>query len=228
MASFDTHISVAAVSSGVLSSVCIHAGLTTFEQTLLLWLLGTLAGLLPDIDSDNSTSLNLLFHIGYFFLLSWLSFHRWLDLPLTYLWGAALLLYCALRFVLLPTFTRITDHRGHCHSLLATLVFALATVVFCHRILEASVPLSWLAGLFTTVGVLTHLLLDEWAAIDWRGLSLKKSLGTALKPVRLADYPVLALLVGALAGLWWLAPAHEPALRLYSELWQRLSHSWYG
>jgi len=228
MASFDTHISVAAVSSGVLSSLCIHAGITTFEQTLLLWLLGTLAGLLPDIDSDSSTSLNLLFHMGYFALLSWLSFHRWNDLPLTYLWGAALALYGVLRFVALPTFTRITDHRGHCHSLLATLVFALGAVVFCYQLLGTGAALSWLAGLFTAVGVLTHLLLDEWAAIDWRGLSLKKSLGTALKPVRLGDYPVLVLLLGALTGLWWLAPAYEPALRLYGELWLRLSHPWYG
>jgi hypothetical protein len=61
VANFRVHVSGAAITSGLLASSFLTTGLFTRTDVALLWLFGCLGGILPDIDSDNSTSLNSIF-----------------------------------------------------------------------------------------------------------------------------------------------------------------------
>jgi hypothetical protein len=45
--------------------------------------------------------------------------------------------------------------------------------------------IAWMAGCFICLGYLIHLSLDEIYSVDLRGIRIKKSFGTALKPVSL-------------------------------------------
>ena len=69
MANFHTHLNVAAVSTGGASATLLCAGHIGLGSFVWLWFIGTIGGLLPDIDSDNSTSLNSLFRLFTFALL---------------------------------------------------------------------------------------------------------------------------------------------------------------
>ncbi|HEY7866299.1 MAG TPA: hypothetical protein VIC51_09880, partial [Psychromonas sp.] len=63
MANFNTHFNVAAISTGLASAVLLSAGHININSALWLWCLGTIGGLLPDVDADNSTSLDIVFNI---------------------------------------------------------------------------------------------------------------------------------------------------------------------
>ena len=61
MANFKTHLSVAAGCSGVLTTGCLAVGLATPQHVWLYFALGTLGGILPDIDANNSIPGRMLF-----------------------------------------------------------------------------------------------------------------------------------------------------------------------
>ncbi|WP_445400485.1 metal-dependent hydrolase [Zobellella sp. An-6] len=207
MADFRTHIQVATVASGLLAGAMVWAQQLTLAEGVLLWLAGTLGGILPDIDADSSRSLRILFRLFGVLaaLLALLYGRERLALTDTLVLGAAA--YGVVRYPLCWVFARFTVHRGSLHSLLANGVFALAVVVIGHRLFGLTAALAWETGAFVFVGAFIHLLLDELYSIDLEGRRIKKSFGTALKLVEWRAPLANLLLLALLAGGWWLAPA---------------------
>ena len=63
IANFNTHLNTAVIITGLGSATLLTAGHIDLSGALWLWFLGSIGGLLPDIDSDNSTSLNTIFNL---------------------------------------------------------------------------------------------------------------------------------------------------------------------
>ena len=61
MANFKTHLAVAAVGSGLLATVCLGAGMSDPQEVVTLSVVGTIGGLLPDVDLDHSNPTKLMF-----------------------------------------------------------------------------------------------------------------------------------------------------------------------
>ncbi|MBM7455713.1 membrane-bound metal-dependent hydrolase YbcI (DUF457 family) [Oceanisphaera litoralis] len=223
MADFRTHIQVASVASGLLAGTLAWAQLVTLPEAGLLWLAGSLGGIMPDIDADTSRSIRIIFRLFGMLgtVLALLYGRQYLPLLDTLVLGAGA--YVLVRYPLCWVFARFTVHRGTLHSLLANLVFAGGGVVISSRLFQLPDELAWQVGIFVFIGALIHLLLDELYSIDLEGRRLKKSFGTALKITEWpAPLPNL-LLLSLLAVCWWLAPA-TPSLLLVLERLLPLSH----
>ncbi len=63
MANFNTHLSVAFAGSGGTALLAINSHLITWLEAPWLIFLGTVGGLLPDIDSDNTRQVRMLFFL---------------------------------------------------------------------------------------------------------------------------------------------------------------------
>ncbi|MFP2768570.1 metal-dependent hydrolase [Oceanisphaera sp. KMM 10153] len=223
MADFRTHIKVASVASALLAGAMAWAQLVTLPEAGLLWLAGSLGGIMPDIDADTSRSIRIIFRLFGILgtMLALLYGRQYLPLVDTLVLGAAA--YVVVRYPLCWAFARFTVHRGALHSLLANLVFAGGGVVISSRLFQLPAELAWQLGIFVFIGAFIHLLLDELYSIDLEGRRLKKSFGTALKVTEWpAPLPNL-LLLSLLAGCWWLAPA-TPSLLLVLQRLLPLSH----
>src|SRR5262249_11217742 len=124
------------------------------------------------------------------------------DMPLDQALVIAALAYVVIRYGVSQLFRRLTVHRGMFHSLPAMLIAGL--VVFLLDRASALPVRLFLAG-GVMIGFVSHLVLDEIFSVDFMGLKLKKSAGSAVKlvskswPATMTCYGILALL----AGLVW-------------------------
>ena len=157
------------------------------EQCAILWLAGLFSSVLPDIDSDPSATIRYLFTsfgiAGAFFTV--VVFYQ--QLPLAYLWLSMCLVFVSIRFVLMRLFARYTVHRGIYHSLLAAVFFSMLSTLIAVKIVRASEIFAWAVGAMVLSGYVIHLILDEIFAVDFSGVALKRSFGTAIKPVSLRN-----------------------------------------
>jgi len=180
MANFRTHITLAAGGSIAATAVCVQASMVDQTQGLLLIALGTLAGILPDIDSDHSVPTRLVFNVISVAVAIAALFALQGQVHLIYLLGIALLSALFVRYIAYAVFADITKHRGLFHSLPAALLFGLVTVSIGIHTLGWSLHFAWLAASFVSGGYLLHLLLDEIYSVNFMGSTLKKSFGSAL------------------------------------------------
>lgn len=180
MANFTTHITVAAGASAVGSLIYWATGSVTAIQALLLTAAGSLGGMLPDIDSDNSRPVRIVSHLVFvilgFFLIQLFKAHSWIELVIF-----VGIFYLAFHYAMIPTFKKFTSHRGIFHSLLAGLFFAILYIVLTFYFYRSSSAFAWLTGFFVFAGFLIHLLLDEIYSVDFSNRRIKKSFGTAFK-----------------------------------------------
>ncbi len=135
MASGQTHLIAGITVSGLGATALIATGICSPVAGAALWGLGSVASMLPDIDSDYSSALELSFSLIALLLMLLLSTHFGPLLDLWQLWLLLGALFALLRFVLLPLFRRYTHHRGNSHSLLGALCATLATAVFSYQAL---------------------------------------------------------------------------------------------
>ncbi|MDQ7073815.1 MAG: metal-dependent hydrolase [Gammaproteobacteria bacterium] len=185
MANFKTHVLVAAAVSGSATVVALSSGLLSAQVLPAYFLLGTMAGLLPDIDSDNSVPIRLFFNlmaVSAAFATLFSVVDRYSIVELLLLWGGV---YFLVRYTVFELFIRLTVHRGVFHSVLAACFFALLFTCVADYWLHRSEVESWLAGAFVFMGYLVHLSLDELYSVDLTNIRLKRSFGTALKLVSL-------------------------------------------
>ncbi|MFK4753094.1 metal-dependent hydrolase [Oceanobacter antarcticus] len=212
MASFSTHLGGAATVSAMASSLLVIANWVSFPEALVLFLLGMFGGILPDIDSDSSRPVVWVFNcLGS--LAAGLTL--WLLLPhvssswtsLAGVWAGMALSYSLAGPVAMQVFFRYTVHRGVIHSLLAAVFCGLLAVVVIDQLFERSADFCWFGGGFVTGGFIVHLLLDELYAVDFNGMRLKKSFGTAIKPVSLDNWQGTMILVIACSVLYQGTPA---------------------
>lgn len=228
MANFKTHITVAAGASGLLATLCLGAQLANPAQVLALAAAGTLGGILPDVDSDNSTPIKLVFTSLAGILAFMALFGQadsWSLLELWLLWAGV---YAAVRYPLMRLFTEWTVHRGIFHSIVAALLFCFTTTTLSYHVFDAERGFAWLAGFFVFFGFVVHLALDEIYSVDFMGRRLKKSFGTALKLLNFQDMKSSAGLVMVTLLVFLLTPSADQFLQAlgsgqtYANLAQRL------
>jgi hypothetical protein len=153
----------------------------SLESGLLAGGLCSVAGMLPDLDSDSGVPLRetSLFMAA---IAPMLMIDRFRDMGLTHeaMALAAMLVYVTIRFVAVEFFRRYTVHRGMWHSIPAALIAGLGAYLIMPCPSEA---IRVYKSLAVFVGFMTHLILDEIWSLDFsRGrLRVKKSFGTALK-----------------------------------------------
>lgn len=197
MANFETHLAVASLSSGVFAITSLAAGLTTPSQTTSCFLLGVMGGLLPDIDANQSVPVKIFFNLLALSLAFAAMFGLAGQFSVAELFILWLGVYLLVRFIVYEAFSRLTVHRGILHSLLAATFFGALTVDIAHHLLDQPTNLAWLSGFAVLLGYIVHLVLDELYSVDLLNHTVKRSFGTALKPLSLSSWPA-SLLLGAL------------------------------
>lgn len=181
MANFKTHFVTTALSSGALSSAFLTLGIFNNSQAMVAFGVGTLAGLAPDIDADNSKPLNIAFTVIAIIISFFTMFAQTGKLSIVEMLLFWLLVFFFIRFVVMLVFQMLTKHRGIFHSIpMALFLSQLCTLIFYH-LYEVEEGVAYMYGCFFLFGYLVHFLLDELVSVNLFGLYIKKSLGTALK-----------------------------------------------
>ena len=181
MANFPTHITTA----GLLGAAYATAGHTVYgmplQSSILAGGLCAVAGVLPDVDSDNAVILRESLSIVSL-LTPLLLLDRFQELG----WGnetivlAVSLGYLIIRFGVGEIIRRLTVHRGMWHSIPAALLAGGVIFYICEC---SGTSIRYFKSGAVLLGYLWHLLLDEFYSIERKrvGVRLKKSFGTALK-----------------------------------------------
>ncbi|HCN17090.1 MULTISPECIES: metal-dependent hydrolase [Psychrobacter] len=216
MANFNTHLNVAFMVSGTLSLTVYKAGLIDDSGFLMCVALGTIGGLLPDLDSDNSTPIKLGFNIISFIFAFGLVMHWRSELSLLALIVLWLVGYGFMRYVVFSVFTTITVHRGVIHSVPYMAILGLGLTCLSYYGLQLPLTTSWFYGSFLFIGALVHLLLDELYSVNLSNMKMKRSSGTAMKFYQHKDKWWYLLLYATVVLLVYAAPPFEL-------FWSRLS-----
>jgi hypothetical protein len=183
MAKFTTHLAVGTVVSGTLATLTLAADVIAPQNLVAVTLAGCLGSVLPDIDLKDSRPSRALFAGLSIFLSFAVLFHFAERLSIVEMWVIWLGTLFFVRYGLHTLFHRFCIHRGIWHSLAAALVCSFATAIAFYYVFGRPDGVAWLAGAFMLVGYLTHLTLDEIYSVDIVGNYIKKSFGTALKPI---------------------------------------------
>ncbi|MGE6328726.1 metal-dependent hydrolase [Psychrobacter pacificensis] len=224
MANFNTHLNVAFMVSGTLSLTVYKAGLIDDSGFLGCVALGTIGGLLPDLDSDNSTPIKLGFNITSFVFAFGLVMHWRSDLSLLALIALWLAGYGFMRYVIFHIFTTMTVHRGVIHSVPYMAILGLGLTCLSYYGLHLPLTTSWFYGLFLFGGAMVHLALDELYSVNLSNMKMKRSSGTAMKFYQPKDKWWYLLIYGVLALLIYAAPPFAPFVDDVSDPthWQQL------
>lgn len=215
MANFRTHLAVASLAGGCCAIAGYRASVLTLSDAISVAGLMALGGIMPDIDADRSHTVKLVFTmlaVGAV-IMTVVSALPYVTTPGMIL--LALLSFLTIRYVASAFFRRLTVHRGIWHSLLAGITVGTVITTASVHIFGNSPWLGWLQGCAMLAGYVIHLLLDEIWSIDVSGLRLKKSFGTALKPLDF-NYPQTALPMVATLIICY---AWLPPLRALWEVW---------
>ncbi len=176
-----------------------------------------IAGVLPDVDSDNAVILRevLALVAAIFPMLLLDRFRSWQWSQETIVVASALI-YVIVRFGVGGFIRRTTIHRGMWHSLPAAANVGMVVYLLCDGPSEHA---RWLKTAAVVVGFLWHLVLDEFYAIETTlgRIRLKRSFGTAWKffgprqSINFLTYGITA----TLAALTFLGPSALGVDRLY-------------
>lgn len=207
MANFNTHITGAAAFSGLLSTMFLKAGFVSIPEAFVLAFGGMVGGILPDIDLKHSHPSKIVFTtLAVLIALTWV-FSSNAALSVVELWIFGLALFLVIRYPVWAVFHRFTVHRGSLHSVAAALMFAVVSVVLAHRSFNQEAEFAWFVGLFIFIGCLFHLLLDELYSVDFTGVRIKRSFGSAMKIVDLDRLLPSSLIIFVTAVAWIYTPA---------------------
>jgi membrane-bound metal-dependent hydrolase YbcI (DUF457 family) len=216
MADFKTHVTVAAILSTPLAASTFIMGFANMNEAILYALAGTLGGLLPDIDADDSAAIRLVFRL-FGALVAGLAIAFGMDKLLHWqILALAIVSYLIVRFPIQWVFEQFTIHRGTLHSLLANIMFAILAVPAAYHLFALPAKTAWGIGVFVFLGATIHLVLDELYSIELSGMRIKRSFGTAMK---LTDWgePLASILlvVGCVVG-YWLSPSADAWLDAFA------------
>lgn len=210
MADFKTHIFVASSLSGLAATSLLVVRMATPREVVLYFLLGSIGGILPDIDSDTSIPVRLTFNflapvIAFLIMFTQGSTYSVIELLIIWLTSFLIVKYCIFSF-----FTHLTVHRGVIHSIPAGVLFWFLTNILFYRVFGFSSFSAWMAGFFVFFGYIIHLALDELKSLNLMGSQVKKSLGTALSLAQFNDLKTTILLYLAVIALFYLNPDPQP------------------
>ncbi len=178
MADFKTHITGSTLVGIGIGAAGYSYGIPP-EPCLLATGLCSVSGILPDLDSDSGVPYReSVAFVSAFVPMLLISRFQSLGWARETIVLACALLYIGIRFGVAELFRRYTVHRGMWHSIpAAASVGLLAFLITDHQHLQLRVY--WTIA--AVAGFMTHLMLDEIYSVDFRGVRLKKSFGTALK-----------------------------------------------
>ncbi|SBS34689.1 hypothetical protein MAQ5080_02946 [Marinomonas aquimarina] len=218
MADFKTHVTVAAAISAPLAVSAFIFGIADIRATVLYILAGTLGGMLPDIDADESIAIRIVFRL-FAALFAGLSLVVWLDKMIYWhLLALAIASYFLIRFPVQWLFEKLTVHRGALHSLLANLLFSAVAVPIAYHVLALDAQTAWGIGGFIFLGATIHLMLDEIYSIELSGLRVKRSFGTALKVTDWGEpLATVVFVIGCGVG-YWLSPSPTTWLEIFAAM----------
>lgn len=181
MANFREHVTVSAA-----CGCAFGAGMWTVTpidgvQAGVAGVLCGVAGMLPDLDSDRGTPIReLTALLGA--TVPFVAVRRLAEVGHSFdcIVGLGIVIYGIVRYGGAWCLRRFTVHRGMFHSLPA---MAIAGTLAFLAYKSPNFGVRLLMGTGVMVGFASHLMLDEWYSVSWRGLAprLKKSAGTAVK-----------------------------------------------
>jgi len=180
MANFKTHMTIAALGSMTATAISIQKIGLNDEQAVILFMLGSIAGLLPDIDSDHSTPAKWFFRSLTAIALLTVTLYTIPRFPHLQIAIYLLTTFIFVHFILANIIQSITAHRGLFHSVPAAGLFGMGMYFLGIYGFSWSEHFSWLAAAFICGGYLLHLTLDELYSVDLLGGKLKQSFGSAL------------------------------------------------
>ena len=218
MAKFSSHLAVGAVASGLAASVTLAAGAVPPGELATLTAAGIVGSILPDIDLQKSHPSRMLFGaLGILFAFIAL-FQYYAAYSIAELWAIWLGVYALIRLGLWRFFHRHAIHRGIFHSVLAGLVFMALTAIILTHVLGRDPAIGWLAGVFVLIGYLVHLTLDEIYSVDFEGIYIKRSFGSALKIWQYDSPRASLLMTTALLVAITFAPTVTPLVETMASL----------
>ena len=176
---------MAASASAMISGVLLSMEVMSPTESVLAFLLGTFGGLMPDVDSDNSTSIGIGFTIVSFLVTILAMFIKSTTYSIVELLIMGAVVFSFIRFGVISVFRKISKHRGMFHSIPVAFIWGIITAIVMHLMFGLDSLVSWVYGLMVTFGYLVHLTLDEIYSVDLGNKRIKKSFGTALKLFRL-------------------------------------------
>lgn len=183
MAGFRAHLAGGMVSGGAVSLVGFSLKGLSLTQAGAIFVVGSVGGLLPDLDSDTGKPLTFLSQLLSILIPSMLfgkASQLGGDSP-EFLICYFSLFYLFINYVVCSIVKRITIHRGMMHSIpFAFLCGGIGYLLFTSSGAKAAL----MGGIAVFLGYFSHLVLDELSSFKLRfGLIpiLKNSTGTALK-----------------------------------------------
>jgi membrane-bound metal-dependent hydrolase YbcI (DUF457 family) len=215
MASYRGHLMLSAPLGAAYGAAALYRPEFDWGPVVLGAGVTTVGGLLPDLDSDSGVPVRELFGITAA-AAAVLLYHPLRDrLPLEQALAVLAAAYFFIRYGVSAFFKRWTVHRGMFHSIPA--MFIAGLLVYLGYPSPDGLIRLYLAG-GVMLGFLSHLVLDEFYAVDFMGVRLhfNKFAGSAVKfvspswPATLFTYALLGVLgYLALQGVpdW----AHLPA-----------------
>ena len=221
MANFSTHLAGSTLVSAALGTTALAAQIVSLPESFLLILIGALSGLLPDLDADDSTSIGWLFSI-----LAWVVAGAFLVFyplgSLLEIWGAVIVIYTGVWYLIKPLFEYLTVHRGSMHSLLAVTMYTLLSCLLSLEV-GSSLNFALLVAVFVFIGALTHLILDECYSVDLANNRLKASFGTAMKLFDLRFPLATVIQAGFVSGaIYYLYPFQQSISQVCYAWYQKL------
>jgi len=213
VANFSTHIGFGAVASGLAASLTLAAGVIPPGELVTLTAAGIVGSVLPDIDLDRSHPSRMLFGaLGILFAFIAV-FQYYQAYSVAELWAIWLGIYLIVRLGFWRFFHRRAVHRGIFHSVLAGFLFMALTAMILTHLLGHDPVVGWLAGVFVFFGYLVHLTLDETYSVDFEGVYIKRSFGSALKLWEYDSPRASLLMTGAFVVAITFAPTVTPFVK---------------
>lgn len=183
MADFKTHLACGVILGGGSALVALMELNLSYIQSFSVFTMGTIGGILPDIDSDSGKPLRLIFSTISILLPVLLLG----QLPTVEPFSSEFLVsyfvcsYLIINYLICGVVKKITVHRGIMHSL----PFSLLAGEIAYLLFAASgETLAIAVGGVMFAGCLVHLILDELHSFTFRYKifpALKNSFGTAMK-----------------------------------------------
>ncbi len=181
MANFNTHFMVGAGASAMVSGTILSMEITSPEEAVYAFALGTLGALLPDVDSAHSTSIKVGFNVLSILMTIMVIFVKSSTYSLIEMSIVASLVFIGIRYALLDIFRKISKHRGMFHSIPVAIIWGIVIAILMQYFFGLNSLISWVYGFMVTTGYFVHLILDETYSVDLGNRRVKKSFGTAMK-----------------------------------------------
>ena len=198
MPGYKTHITASSICGTALGGVSFLFGHVAPVTAIYGGVLCAIGGLVPDIDSEKSTSfrkcLAIVAGFSSLLLVSRLRDY-FLDPQAVAIIGGGNFLFAW--FFLGRVIRKATVHRGMCHSI----PMAVLTGEITFLLSSGDMNERLYCGVSMVIGILVHLILDEFCSVQIKrgSVKVKKSLGSALKIVNFNDKKGSFIMLGILA-----------------------------